>query len=86
MLEMLKMSIMPAVALLAEVNPWPFARFCAEQVSLRGVRMREEKIAGNGAGTAQHWVLTCAEVNGCSDVFILTSETLTLIREMRDSE
>lgn len=42
MLEMLKMSIMPAVALLAEVNPWPFARFCAEQVNLRGVRLREE--------------------------------------------
>lgn len=67
MLEMLKMSITPAVALLAEMNPWAFARLCAEQVSLRGVLMREEKIAGNGAGngTAQHWVLTCAEVNGC---------------------
>jgi len=82
MLEMVKMRIVPAVALLAGINPWPFGRFCAERVSLRGVLMREEEIAGNGAGTAQHWGPTSAEVNGCSDLFICTSVTLTLIREM----
>lgn len=39
------------MALLPEINLWPFERFfCTEEVSLKAVLMRYKELPGSGAG------------------------------------